>query len=68
MNAIKQRLILDSENIKIPELKEFIGNEVEIIIKKIKSQKSKQKIWRHNGSVNLGSRLDNINIREFLYE
>ncbi len=41
MQAIRKRIIIDSDTIKIPELKQFIGKTMEIILLEDTEEKNK---------------------------
>jgi hypothetical protein len=67
MRTVTINQIVQSEILKIPELKALIGKKVQIKIKPIldeKANNSKSKL----GSYDLGGKFDNINVRDFAYE
>lgn len=67
MRTVTINQTVQSEILKIPELKALIGKKVQIKIKPIseeKRTKSKSKL----GSYDLGGKFDDINVRDFAYE
>jgi hypothetical protein len=67
MRTVTINQIVQSEILKIPELKALIGKKVQIKIKPIldeKTNNTKSKL----GSYDLGGKFDNINVRDFAYE
>jgi hypothetical protein len=65
MRTLTINQIVQSEILKIPELKALIGKKVQIKIKPIPQEtKTKSKL----GSYDFGGKFDEINIRDFAYE
>ena len=58
---------LTSATIKLKNVKNLIGKEVEITIREVSDRKSKHN-WKHSGSVDLKGKLDNSSIRDFAHE
>lgn len=71
MNSTTIRAKLTDDLLNIPDIRKFIGKNVEIIINEVqdfKSIKPKKKVWHYSGSINLKGAMDNINIRDFAHE
>ena len=69
MTTITIHTRLESEVVKLPQAKELIGKEVEITIRETASvENRKKREWKYLGYVDLGGKLDNINIRDLAYE
>ena len=66
INSIIIRKKLDSDTVKLgKKAKPMLGKNVEIVIREIADPKPVEKKWQFLGSVNLGGKLDSINIRDF---
>jgi len=54
--------------IESEKLRSFSGKEVEIEVReRIRKKRNKRK-WTQFGKVNLGGKMDSVNLRDFLYE
>lgn len=58
---------LTSSTIKLKNVKNLIGKEVEITIKEVPGKKNKHN-WKNSGSLDLKGKLDNSNVRDLAYE
>lgn len=69
INSITIRKKLESDTIKLgKEAKPMLGKNVEIIIKEVIEPKPVEREWKHLGELNLGGKLDSINIRDFAHD
>ncbi len=69
IKTITIRKKLDSDTIELgKEAKPMLGKNVEITIRELPDSKPIEKKWRFIGSVSLGGKTDNINIRDFAHD
>jgi hypothetical protein len=69
MNTITIKKYLESDVIKLGNrVKPLLGKNVEIVIREIVEQKPKERKWTTLGSVSIGNKTDNINIRDFAHD
>ena len=72
MPAIKTITIrkkLESDTIRLgKQAKPLLGKNVEIVIRELADPKPIEKKWRYLGSVSIGGKTDNINIRDFAHD
>lgn len=68
MEIIKFKTKLKSNVIKLENSENLIGKKVEITIKEIVHETKPKRKWSTLGSLNLGGKLDDKNIRDLAYE
>lgn len=69
IKTITIRRKLESDTIELgKEAKDLLGKNVEIVIRELPDSKPIEKKWRFIGSVSLGGKTDNINIRDFAHD
>ncbi len=68
MNTYTYKTTITSDKIQLPDSKGLIGKRVEISIKEIASHENKKKSWKLLGACNLKGAMDDINIRDLIYD
>jgi hypothetical protein len=69
MTLIEKYLQVKTPQISIDGLEKLIGKSIRIIICEIDNKKNTNKRkWKNIGSLDLGGKLDNTNIRDYAYD
>lgn len=68
MNKIKVTTKLTACIIESELLKDFIGKEVEICIREVNSKPKTKYNWTQLGALDLGGKLDNVNLRDYAHK
>ena len=68
MNKLKFKTRLSACKIESEMFKDFIGREIEVSIREATPQHRRKHKWTQLGALELGGKLDNVNLRDYAYE